>query len=291
MSAHQKIELKCPRCDNKSETSVWVSINVTIDPDAKEALLNGKINVFRCGHCNFEEPLNTDLLYHDMQNRFCVQFYHFNIIKEKQFLDMFNEDAEQQLDMPEVPFDNYMKHIHIVFSMAELVRYVLFRDNLARRKGSINNGQLVCFCCGSNIRKGDNYYCAARRRHIKGDAGEDSDCIKDATSSLQVCTGCLTKAASGGIEFSNLAIPLLHVEKEELHNFANRRIDTKIDLELPGKSRDLCSFCAGEIRVGDQYTRLTMGEEVEGGSGIRSVSEYTFAVLCKACSDNYMAWT
>ena len=291
MSINQIIAVNCPKCGKESDVVVWTSLNVNIDPDAKEGLLQGKINVFHCSHCDFEDYIDVKLLYHDMRNMFCVQYYPFNSIEEERFLDTFNENAQPELDTPNVPIPEYFKNVHIVFSMSELVRYVLFRDSLAGRKESVKSGTMACFCCGGNMKKGEHYYCAARRRHIKGDKDESSDLIKDASSSLQVCTRCLEKAAGEKIELSNSVIPLLNLEIAELYKFAKRSVDNKKDSEEQDKSRDSCSLCTADIRVGDQYTRLTMGEEVEDGDSVRTISEYTFAVLCKNCADKYMAWT
>jgi len=159
------------------------------------------------------------------------------------------------------------------------------KTDVANIEESIDNGRLTCFCCGGDIWSGEHYCCAARMHYIRGDAGKDSDCLEYATSSLQVCRDCFREAASRVVDFSDLPIPLLPGEEEELYNFALHYAEKLTALELPDRSRDLCSFCAEEIRAGDHYTLLTIGEEKQEDHGDMNMPEYTYAVLCKDCSD------
>jgi hypothetical protein len=69
-----------------------------------------------------------------MEKEFCVQYMPIeNIIEEESLNFEFNRYGELQNDSNEEEKDgsyNYMNHIHLVFDMEELLRYVLFRDKL-----------------------------------------------------------------------------------------------------------------------------------------------------------------
>jgi hypothetical protein len=44
MSKIDTIEIECPECKEKQPTTVWHSLNSSLDPEDKELLLAGKIN-------------------------------------------------------------------------------------------------------------------------------------------------------------------------------------------------------------------------------------------------------
>jgi hypothetical protein len=51
MTEMESHKLNCPKCGHLQDTVVWTSLNVSLDPDLREKLFNGEINVFICqGH-------------------------------------------------------------------------------------------------------------------------------------------------------------------------------------------------------------------------------------------------
>ncbi len=134
MSLKETVEARCPSCGEESSTTVWRSMNVTQDPDTKELLLAGTVNVFQCPKCHYESMLDIDFLYHDMERKFCVQYYPYERLSDDSFLTNFTTGAEPAIAVPEGmqvrTGMEYLTHPHIVFDMGELVRYVAFRDRL-----------------------------------------------------------------------------------------------------------------------------------------------------------------
>ena len=112
---------------------VWSTINIQLSPEVKEELLEAKTNLFQCEMCSFEQTVPVALMYHDMEKEFCVQFFPFDTM-DNGFFENFTDNGEVDLRRTgaEDPPD-YFRSIHIVFSMDELVRYVIFRDRLAER--------------------------------------------------------------------------------------------------------------------------------------------------------------
>ena len=134
MSVRETVEAKCPACGEESQVEVWRSMNVTQDPDAKELLLAGTVNVFQCPKCRYESLLDVDFLYHDMERKFSVQYYPYERLSDDNFLANFTVEGVPALNLPEsAPLPDrmdYLLHPHIVFEMGELVRYIAFRDRL-----------------------------------------------------------------------------------------------------------------------------------------------------------------
>ena len=131
MSPH---DLQCPQCGNMQETMVWSSLNITIDPDLKDRLYAGDINVLECEDCGNRARIKVPLLYHDMTKQFCVQLYDIEMLDDYDFLRQFKSDGSiAMVGIPEefAKSGNYLTRPHIVFDMDEMVRYVEFRDRIA----------------------------------------------------------------------------------------------------------------------------------------------------------------
>ena len=125
-------ELECPACGHSQNAVVYETINVTLDPELKEKLFKGQLNLFVCEECGHRAIMNLVFLYHDMEKKFCVQYCPFEKVlrKDEQLAEMYTINGEPQylysLQLPEIA--EYMLEPHIVLSLDEMVRYVQFRD-------------------------------------------------------------------------------------------------------------------------------------------------------------------
>ena len=62
----------CPKCSKTGSAHLYISINVTNDPQFREDLLSGKLLEFVCPHCGHTARYTYPLLYNDMKRRFMV---------------------------------------------------------------------------------------------------------------------------------------------------------------------------------------------------------------------------
>jgi hypothetical protein len=134
MSSESPEELTCRVCGNKQVTTLWDSINVTLDPELKDKLFAGEINVFTCEKCCEKRTVNAPLLYHDMTLLFCVQFYPPEALGDIDFFRQFKADGSMLMDNIPAQFAKsgaYLVNPHIVFNMTEMINYVAFRDGIA----------------------------------------------------------------------------------------------------------------------------------------------------------------
>ena len=99
----------------------------------RDELLKGKIHVFDCPTCKKSFSVNKALLYHDMKRKFLVWYFPFEGIEHRSFFGQFNKDGSLKVKkyIEEDAWTGYIKNVHYVFSMNELVRYILFREKLA----------------------------------------------------------------------------------------------------------------------------------------------------------------
>ncbi|MDD1654004.1 MAG: CpXC domain-containing protein [Methanomicrobiales archaeon] len=137
MTQIMSVQMECPRCHHEQQVEYWQSLNVTVDPDRKEQLLSGDINVFLCEECSYRSYLAAHFLYTDMEKKFSVLLVNWQLVKDEEYLrNTFTADGKIRIRKGEVPiFESlqleYFKAPHIVFRMGELISYIMFRDKLA----------------------------------------------------------------------------------------------------------------------------------------------------------------
>jgi CpXC protein len=133
MTRRGSFELECPGCGKKQETMVCHTINVTLNPELREQLLKGEINVFRCESCGTKAFIETPVLYHDMTRQYSVQYLPFEYMNNETFLRGFTADGQQKFTVvgeQTSKTNQYLLLPHIVFDLAEMARYIRFRDRL-----------------------------------------------------------------------------------------------------------------------------------------------------------------
>jgi endogenous inhibitor of DNA gyrase (YacG/DUF329 family) len=139
MTRCDSYKTKCPLCGNKVRVILYDTINATLSPKKREELLQGKINVVECPACKKTFKVSKSLLYHDMERNFMVWYYPFESIKHRNFFDVFSIDGHLNDDpaLAEEDIPEYTKNVHYVFSMDEMIRYILFREKLAKVKDKL----------------------------------------------------------------------------------------------------------------------------------------------------------
>lgn len=70
--ANKSLQL-CPHCQSMQEVSYYQSVNVTINPELKQKVLSGILNINICTACNKEISIVSGFLYHDMTNRIMLE--------------------------------------------------------------------------------------------------------------------------------------------------------------------------------------------------------------------------
>jgi hypothetical protein len=132
MTQSKMVEVTCPKCQNEQEVQVYDALNVTLNPAEKATLFGGQINIFECEVCGHKALLAVPFLYHDMDRVFCVYYFPAEFVEDDEFIRNW-VTAEGKIRIPQLTggqFPAYMADAHIVFSMQELLNYVVFRERV-----------------------------------------------------------------------------------------------------------------------------------------------------------------
>jgi len=65
----------CPRCRQPVLAEVEQLLDQNTDPDAKQKLLSGAVNMVQCPSCGFQGPLNLPIVYHDPEKELLLTFF------------------------------------------------------------------------------------------------------------------------------------------------------------------------------------------------------------------------
>ena len=74
MSINIKQQVKCPKCGQMSDVTVWQSVTAQDSPDLKEDILKGKLNMFGCPSCGQAALMPNPLLYTDPGKKLMITF-------------------------------------------------------------------------------------------------------------------------------------------------------------------------------------------------------------------------
>ena len=143
MTIKEEQLMGCPVCGHKQLAEFYQAINVKLNPELKEKLFNGQLNMFTCEECGKKAVVDLVFLYHDMDKRFCVQYCPVELVVQQsdKLSEMYTVDGKlnvpSNIQLPETA--QYMYEPHIVLSLDEMIRYVQFRDALYEKAAKSRN--------------------------------------------------------------------------------------------------------------------------------------------------------
>ncbi len=132
MSKYSMEKIACPVCNKKNEIKIWDSINVELNPEAKEGLLNGELFSFHCDKCGNSTNVFYPCLYNDQKHN--VMVYLITEDMEENTVKMW-ELAEKQMEELMIPGTVFsipeIKNVEkrIVFDIDRLREKALIFDN------------------------------------------------------------------------------------------------------------------------------------------------------------------
>lgn len=126
MSINSKQSVKCPKCGQMEDITVWSSITVKDSEDLKKDLLEGKINIFKCSVCGHTGLMPSPMLYHDEDKKLMISFSPCNDAKLKKKL--YNDICKASEESGEIKkFEGY--NLRFVTDYNELLEKILIFDS------------------------------------------------------------------------------------------------------------------------------------------------------------------
>ena len=80
----------CSRCGEKTEITIYKSINISENPELKEKIRNGSLFIWECPHCRQANLARYETLYHDPDRRLMVWMVSNDNISETQMQAIAN---------------------------------------------------------------------------------------------------------------------------------------------------------------------------------------------------------
>ncbi len=74
MAQQRVARVTCPACNQPFQTPVRQVFDAGQDPNAKQRVLNGIINVAQCPHCGMQGAMSVPFLYHDPENELALVY-------------------------------------------------------------------------------------------------------------------------------------------------------------------------------------------------------------------------
>lgn len=133
MSLPRHVEITCPQCNTTQEMTLWDSVNATEHPHLKEEILEQRLNAFFCSQCDYHGSVDNSVLYHDMDGKFCVQYVAKEDMKSPKYYRHLSKQGTLIFDPLSTKImgksgGEYLSRPHHVFSMKEMLLYILFRQ-------------------------------------------------------------------------------------------------------------------------------------------------------------------
>ncbi len=70
-----RTQVQCPNCKQPVVMEVEQLFDVGTDPQAKQRLLSGTVNVLRCPHCGYQGNIATPIIYHDPVKELLLTYF------------------------------------------------------------------------------------------------------------------------------------------------------------------------------------------------------------------------
>lgn len=70
-----RTQVLCPNCKQPVTADVEQLFDVGVDPQAKQRLLNGAVNVLRCPNCGYQGSLPMPIIYHDPSKELLLTYF------------------------------------------------------------------------------------------------------------------------------------------------------------------------------------------------------------------------
>lgn len=123
MSRSKQYNITCPSCGLQQQVDLYEAVNVSTDPQLKDALMHNWLNRVECPDCNTTFRVDMPLLYSDPQHNILIHWMPASDeMPREQILDEFDQTLDQINDI--MPEDVAVPRVRLVLSRVELVELI-----------------------------------------------------------------------------------------------------------------------------------------------------------------------
>jgi len=130
----QPVQLTCPVCSNNFRANVYTIVDVTQQPELKQALLSGQLNMAVCPNCRSGTMIAAPMIYHDAENQLFLVYFPQELNARPEEQERFIGDATNALmrsQLTEQP-RGYLLNPRRFISLGSLVDTVLEAEGIPR---------------------------------------------------------------------------------------------------------------------------------------------------------------
>jgi len=128
----QPTQVQCPQCKNPAAVSLQSIIDVGQQPELKERLLRGRLNIMNCSVCKASGMVATPLLYHDPSSDLLLAFVPMQLglkmVDQEKTIGALTNALMSQI--PAEQRKGYLLQPNTVFSIETLIEEILRADGI-----------------------------------------------------------------------------------------------------------------------------------------------------------------
>lgn len=127
-----KVQTRCPNCQQLMAAEVTQVLNVRENPQLKQQLLSGILNVNQCPHCGFQGQIPVPIVYHDPKKELLLTFNppDPNLSMEEREGRMAPLLKEVTESLPPEERKGYLFQPQMMMTMDSLIKNVLKEDGV-----------------------------------------------------------------------------------------------------------------------------------------------------------------
>ena len=127
-------QVPCPNCKQTIVADINQLFDVNLDPQAKDQLLSGQVNVVNCPHCGFQGSLTTPMVYHDGSKELLLTFFpqELNLPMQEQEKTMGPLIKKVVDNLPQKERKGYLFNPQQMFTFQSLLEKVLEGEGITK---------------------------------------------------------------------------------------------------------------------------------------------------------------
>ncbi|MBC8077778.1 MAG: CpXC domain-containing protein, partial [Chloroflexales bacterium] len=132
--APQPVQITCPNCRTSFRTGIYSLVDAGEQPELKQALLAGQLNLAICPNCGVASALGAPLVYHDAAKQLCFVYFPQELRARPEEQERFVGDVTNFL-IKSLPADaprGYLLKPRRFISQASLIEAIFESDGISK---------------------------------------------------------------------------------------------------------------------------------------------------------------